>query len=258
MLLSTYSEAFPGRPVYGALALEQQVGVNLLKGLASSIGLHSLAIILSLLWIAFFSADEMAKGRLVVLDPSEVFKLKPIRNTAEQITIPRPKLETPKSAIPIAVPQEEVNEEQPLLLTQAEMSEAFNSGESEISIGEGDQVVFKETDEEILPEIGVFVPFEVAPRPLPDFSPYPAYPEMAAVAGIGNCKVIVNVLVDKKGNVKKWEFVQGKYAGKCGDQLGFQEEIERVISKWKFAPAIQQGNPVPVTVAIPFNFQYKK
>jgi protein TonB len=99
--------------------------------------------------------------------------------------------------------------------------------------------------------MGTFVPYEIAPQPLPDFSPQPAFPEMAQKAGVSG-KVVVQVYVDKDGTVKRWQIVQAK-----PEDLGFEEEVEKVIQKWKFTPAIQQGNPVGVWIAIPFNFKVK-
>ncbi|MBK8130044.1 MAG: energy transducer TonB [bacterium] len=50
--------------------------------------------------------------------------------------------------------------------------------------------------------------------------------------------------------MKKWRIVQAK-----PPDLGFEQEVEKVLPKWKFTPAIQQGNPVGVWIAIPFNFK---
>jgi outer membrane biosynthesis protein TonB len=41
------------------------------------------------------------------------------------------------------------------------------------------------------------------------------------------------------------------------ENLGFEKEVEKIIDKWRFTPAIQQGNPVGVWIAIPFTFKVK-
>jgi outer membrane biosynthesis protein TonB len=39
--------------------------------------------------------------------------------------------------------------------------------------------------------------------------------------------------------------------------LGFEDEVLKVVPKWKFTPAVQQGRAVGVWVAIPFKFVCK-
>jgi len=97
-----------------------------------------------------------------------------------------------------------------------------------------------------------FIPFEVAPQPLPDSSPAPAYPKMALSSGVKG-KVVVQVYVNKSGDVGKYLIKSVKPAN-----LGFEDEVIRVLGKWKFTPAIQNGKPIGVWVEIPFNFDLKK
>ena len=236
---------------YGSFELKKLVGRNLLRGLVISILVHA-AVVVSPYVAALFEKEEEIPKHVIVIDPSVLRHLKPQQNTQKQVEISRPKIAPPKASVPIAVPEEQVQEQQQMMPSQAELSQmlAANTGEDTLNLA-GADVVFKETDE-VIPDPGIFQPFEVAPEPLPDFQPRPQTPEMAKAAAVPG-KVVVQVYVDKKGEVKKWKIVQEKPAG-----LGFGDEVLKVIPKWKFTPAIQQGNPIGVWIAIPFNFQYKK
>jgi TonB family protein len=107
---------------------------------------------------------------------------------------------------------------------------------------------------------GVNIPFvdpwppdlsRIYPQPLAG-NTEPAFPDSAVMAGVTQGKVIVQVLVDKHGDVKKWQFARVD-----PPSLGFQEEVDKVIPLWKFSPAIQNGQPVGSLVAIPFKFKPK-
>ena len=236
---------------YGSFELKKLVGRNLIRGLVISVIVHT-AVVASPYIANLFQSYIPEPGRVVVIDPSQLTKLKSLRDTPEQVAIARPKIAPPRAAIPVAVPEEQVEEQAELMPSQEELSDIMTAGgDEELDIGEGTEVVIADEGDAI-PESDVFIPFEVAPTPLPDFSPQPEFPEMAKLAGVQG-KVVAQVYVDKKGEVKKWKIVQVKPEG-----LGFEDEVEKVIKKWKFTPAIQQGNPVGVWIAIPFNFKYKK
>ncbi len=235
---------------YGSFELKKLVGRNLMRGLVISILVHT-AVVASPYIAKLFESDIPEPTRVIILDPSQLTKLKSQRDTPEQVQIARPNIAPPKAAIPIAVPEEEVEEQQQLMPSQEELSDIMSAGSQDsLDFGAGTDVVIQETDE--IPGSDIFIPFEVAPQPLPDFSPKPDMPEMAKMAGVQG-KVIVQVYVDKKGEVRKWKIVKEE-----PKDLGFGEEVEKIIPKWKFTPAIQQGNPVGVWIAIPFNFKYKK
>ncbi len=237
---------------YGSFELKKLVGKNLMRGLIISVLVHS-AVVASPYIAKLFESDIPEPTRVIIIDPSQLTKLKSQRDTPEQVQIARPNIAPPKAAIPVAVPEEQVDEQQQLMPSQEELSNIMSAGSDDsLDFGAGTDVVIQETGEGDIPSSDVFIPFEVAPQPLPDFSPKPETPEMAKMAGVQG-KVIVQVFVDKKGEVKKWKIVKEE-----PKDLGFGEEVEKVITKWKFTPAIQQGNPVGVWIAIPFNFKYKK
>lgn len=99
-----------------------------------------------------------------------------------------------------------------------------------------------------IPDPRVFTPYEIAPKPI--FNPQPEYPDKAKRDGVKG-KVFIQIYVDENGDVREWEIVKVLPEG-----LGFEEEVIRVVQKWKFTPAIQNGKPVGVWIAIPFNFGF--
>ncbi|MDD5088653.1 MAG: energy transducer TonB [bacterium] len=243
---------------YGSFELKWLVGPNLVKGFIVSVLLHGI-VAASPVIIELFKGEEEVPEKIFVIDPSQIQpRLRQKRGeTAEAVQIARPKIAPPKAAVPIPVEEEQVTEEPEMMMSQAELARAFDeqaAQEGDLDIPEGYDIVIGDvaSEEEEIPEAEVFIPFEVAPQPLPDFSPQPDFPELAKQAGVAG-KVIVQVYVDKSGNVKKWKIAKADPKG-----LGFEDEVEKVITKWRFTPAIQQGNPVGVWVAVPFNFKYKR
>ncbi|MCC6477393.1 TonB family protein [bacterium] len=232
---------------YGSIELKYLVGKNLLRGLMFSVLIHS-AVVASPYIAALFQEEIPPPDRVVVVDPSFLKKLKQLDPSKAPPKIERPKLAPPQVVIPIAVKEDEIDEEQPEVMKQEDIVAALvdTYGEDTLQIEAGQEFVIAD---DAIPGYDEFVPFEVAPQPLPDFSPQPAFPDLAQKAGVSG-KVTAQVYVDKKGEVKKWRIVQAKPEG-----LGFEEEVEKVLPKWKFTPAIQQGNPVGVWIAIPFTFK---
>ncbi|NUO18743.1 TonB family protein [bacterium] len=233
---------------YGAIELKKIVGRNLIRGLAFSVAVHT-AVVAAPFVASLFQEEIPPPDRVVVVDPSILEKLKRLNPNQAPPKIERPKLAPPKVVVPIAVSEETI-EEQPEIMKQEELVAAIveEYGTDTLGIGEGVELVLEESGDDI-PSYEEFIPFEVPPQPLPDFSPQPAFPKLAQQAGVSG-KVTAQVYVDKKGEVKKWRIVQAK-----PEKLGFEEEVEKVLPKWKFTPAIQQGNPVGVWIAIPFNFK---
>ena len=249
--MNFYEQLMQGR--YGSFELNRIVGPNLLKGLIVSFLLHSAVIASPYIVKLFKGEEEIPPPPVRVVDISQLTKLRSLQDSQEQVRIALPKLAAPKAAIPVAVPEDEVPMEQALIPSQSEIGTQVGTTSDEgLDIKPGEQIQIKEESDEAIPDMGVFVPFEVPPQPLPDFSPQPDFPELAKTAGVTG-KVIVQVYVDKHGEVKKWKIVK-----EDPRDLGFGEEVEKVIKKWKFTPAIQQGNPVGVWVAVPFTFKYKK
>jgi TonB family protein len=237
---------------YGSFELKKLVGPNLIKGLIISIFIHSVVIASPYIVKLIRGEEEIPPIPIRVVDISQLTKLKSQQNTNEQVVITQPKLAAPKAALPIAVPEEQVDKDQALLPTQQDITTQVAATPGEelgLNAGEKIEITGDVATSEDIPPMEKFISFEVAPQPLPDFSPQPKYPDIAQEARTPG-KVIAYVYVDKNGVVKKFKIVKAVPKG-----LGFEEEVEKVIMKWKFTPAIQQGHPIGVWVSVPFNFK---
>ena len=90
-----------------------------------------------------------------------------------------------------------------------------------------------------------YVPYEKAPEAVKKV--FPAFPALAQKAGIeGNA--IVKVWIDKEGKVKK------AYILKSSSEV-FDEVSLSAAKQWTFTPAMMNGSPVEVWMAIPFKFK---
>jgi TonB family protein len=101
-------------------------------------------------------------------------------------------------------------------------------------------------DPEPLP--GKWLRVEVPPEVV--ITSVPEYPDLAKRINLEG-SVTVNVLVDKEGKVKKVQLM------KSTDDMFIQPALE-AAKKWVFTPAIMNGKPVSVWVAIPFKFRFTK
>jgi len=240
---------------YGALALKRTIGPNMLKGLVISFVIHTLIVSAPYIIELFKSEEEIPPPPIRVVDISQLTKLTSHQQAQEQVQIAVPKMAAPKASIPIAVSidEVEVDLDQSLMPSQKDiLTQLSNTGGDEVGLGLGSNEVIeireevKDPDE--IPEPSKFVPMEVAPQPLPDFSPAPKYPKLAQTTGIKG-RVVVQCYVDKTGTVKKYIIKSVTPPG-----LGFEEEVGKVISDWKFTPAIQNGKPLGVWIEMPFTF----
>ena len=99
------------------------------------------------------------------------------------------------------------------------------------------------------PPIDALTPFELAPQPLPGFTPRPTYPETASGTGITG-RVVIAVCVGKDGRVRDSAIISSRPTG-----LGFEDAVKSVIEKWQFTPALQQGIPIEVWFGVPFEIK---
>ena len=122
-----------------------------------------------------------------------------------------------------------------------ELWEVFNKGQVEIVPN-----IDPPADPDPLP--GVYEHVERYPEVV--MSSVPEYPDLAKRIGLEG-SVTVNVLLDKEGKVKKTQLM------KSTDDVFTQPALE-AAKKWIFTPAIMNGKPVLVWVAIPFRFRLTK
>ncbi len=89
---------------------------------------------------------------------------------------------------------------------------------------------------------------EDLPQPLADSCPQPEYPQKALSSGLRG-KVVILAYVDDAGKVRKWKIAREEPL-----DLGFADEVGKVIPRWRFEPARRDGKPIGVWIAIPFTF----
>lgn len=119
----------------------------------------------------------------------------------------------------------------------------------DMNLGEEMPVVHNraEDDEDV-----IFVPFEKGAEligGLESLYKEITYPQKAKIAGIEGT-VIVQFIVDHKGNVMEAEVIRG-IGGGC------DEEALRAVEKMKFEPARQRERFVKIKMRIPISFQLK-
>ncbi|MCI0691706.1 M56 family metallopeptidase [candidate division KSB1 bacterium] len=94
-----------------------------------------------------------------------------------------------------------------------------------------------------------FVAFDKAPVVVKHVGP--KYPELAIKAGIEG-EVGVKIWVREDGKVEAVEIQK-----RSGTDTGFEEAVIEAAKQFEFEPAMRQGKPVAVWVAIPFHFSLK-
>jgi TonB family protein len=242
---------------YGSFELKRQVGPNLLKGLLISLIING-TVVASPFLVRLLHGEEQLPpedtygGTVILLPPP----LRPNDEGRRQQPILPSSLVEPKVRVVVPVLPEDLPVDAPQMPDQNQLKDNLarkaDSAAAAINGLGTAQIVFREPPiDDPVPDPKIWVPFEVPPVALPDFHPAPDYPGLAKLSGASG-KVVLNVFVDKNGNVKTWKLMSANPPG-----IGFEEEVLKVIPKWRFSPAIQQGKPVGVWVAVPFNFRIK-
>lgn len=96
------------------------------------------------------------------------------------------------------------------------------------------------------PKDGVYRVCEGIKPPQPTYRPEPEFSEFARKYGLTGTVTLVGV-VDPNGSIRDIEISKP-----CG--AGFDEQAIDAVSKWRFKPAIKDGVPVPVHIAIDVDF----
>ena len=86
----------------------------------------------------------------------------------------------------------------------------------------------------------------VEKQPVPIKKVAPKYPDSVKRLGIEGT-VILDCVVDKKGNVVKVEVKKDVYPT-------LDDEAVKALKQWKFQPAENNGKPIAVWVTLPFQF----
>ena len=239
----------------GSLELSRQVGPNLLRGLMGSILLH-VFVVSSFFVMTMIHAGDHTKIGKTPLGPIEVVPFHPVIPVLPPIVhdLPHPKLPDVVTH-PIASLDDPTVVDVPTLTPPGKIGvpgekNAPGTGTNGIDQGKIDGLAGILPPDEFPPDTQ-WIARELEPAPL-DINPTPRYPDLARRAGMSG-KVVMRVFVDQQGTARKWHVDFANPA-----DLGFEDEVLNVIPKWKFTPAIQQGNPIGVWVSIPFVFKYQK
>jgi protein TonB len=250
--MSTEAFVMPNEGHLGGFDIRRFIKKFMTIGLLISLGVHTVAIGSYYFGVYLASRQIPPPTRVIYIDPSNLGPPPSIsgEELAPALKIAQPKLAPPAAAIPKPVAAE-VAPEQPQIQTQQQLSEQLNTQIDTLAMAGGENIEIKQaipTDEEI-PESPTFTPYEQEPQVVKRIEP--AYPDMAAQAGV-NGKVVVQFYVDKKGNVRKALVMQADPKG-----LGFEDAAVAAIMQWKFTPALQRNSPVGVWMSTKFNFKIK-
>jgi TonB family protein len=247
--MNAYEQLLKGR--YGSFELKNSIGPNLLKGLLVSFLIHSVAVASPFLLRLFWSENDQPVTRDVII----IMDKPPMRPAEKQVPVIHPDRSKAPAKYGELIPVDSIenSDDEILPADQKTLGRYFSdTGSSGNSEGTGGVVEIRKQDfEEQIPPPDSFIVVEVMPQALPDFSPQPKYPEIALISKLSG-KVFVKAYVDKRGNVKKWQFLKVD-----PPEMGFDDEVAKVVPQWKFSPAIQQGRVIGVWVSIPFNFRIK-
>ncbi len=233
---------------YGYFELKRIYQRNYVKGMASSLILH-----LSLIGVYFGVLKAMEDDEAVTIRTVKIMKYTdlgpPPSVEQKQAAPPPPSVQQaavkPSMGIPVPVPDIDISPEQTMatqedLAVPSAIEGVGDAGPGEIEVQGNTGDILSEAE----PGIEDFVAVEQEPQKVKWVNP--EYPKLAKDAGIEG-KVLVKVLIDKEGKVKKAVVIKGNEI--------FHESVIKAAMQCTFTPAIQNQKPVPVWMMIPFNFQ---
>jgi TonB family protein len=146
--------------------------------------------------------------------------------------------------IPVPVPDCKIDEEK-VFPSQYEIARTIDQQWNEIGNGNVKISDLPNPTADPEPPVDRWQPFEKGPEAV--LRPVPEYPELAKRINQEGT-VIVKVLINKEGKVQK------AILAKTSDEMFTQAALE-AAKKWVFTPALMNGQPVPVWIAIPFRFR---
>ncbi len=228
---------------YGAYELKAKYQRNFMFGTLITAGVF-MSILLTIWIISAVGEEDIADGPVHIIKTiAELGPPPTITKKPPQVKVDQPNVAAPKVGIPTPVADDEVLDDDVTLATRDEMAEIVAP---EISMGDEGDIVVDIEDDDFLPGMDDFVPVEDAATVV--HKETPAYPRLAQQAGIeGN--VWIKMLVMKDGAVSK--AVVYKSSGTESLDLA----AVSAAYKCRFKPAIQNGRPVAMWVAIQWKFE---
>jgi len=229
---------------YGSYELKAKYQRNFALGTIFTASFVAL-ILLAAFVISRMGGDEAIEAPSVVI--KTVADLGPPPSIAKkppQVQVNQPNVAAPKVGIPKPVADDEVVDEDVVIATQDELADISRPDITDQA--GGDDIVVDINDEDFLPAPDDFVPVEIYPEMIYEYTP--PYPRLAEQAGITG-RVWVKALVDEEGNVIK------SMLGKTSGTPALDEAAVEAAYKNKFKPGIQNGRPVKVWVTYKVDFQ---
>lgn len=198
-------------------------------------------IITLLLFIALMNLNLKPANHSeeLLFQKQELLEMEEIVQTKQPERPPLP----PRPAVPVAVPNSEIIEEE-ILAIDAELTfdEPLNIPPPPV----------EKKEDKTGNEDNFFVAVEEMPQLLDGIESLQnqvQYPEKARLAGIDGL-VIIQFIVNEKGEVENPKVIRG-IGGGC------DEEAIRVVKLAKFKPGKQRGQPVRVQFSVPVFFKLK-
>ena len=235
--MKTLESLFEFMP-YGAPELLQ----SRRERLASATFLGSFAVAAAIV-VAFGLAARFESQQVVVpLPPIPDFDLIPNWTAPPPLPAP-PALPRPSSVegVPVPVPDPDA----PLRLEFDKTPGTQHTG-PDVANGPPHEVIAPPQDEILPSDPDVYIPVDEMPQPVTVVKP--EYPDIARMAGVEG-QVIVKALVSKAGRVLDARLDRTRQVPMLN------EAALDAARQWVFTPALTNGRPVAVWIAIPFHFR---
>lgn len=246
---------------YGAIELKGVIRKNTVKGFIIT------AIIALLLFLIYFGYVKVQSARpqlkkLAPIAKVDIVDLPPTEEATEDV--PPPPAEqvlnagpAARAGTPVPVPDAMITPDMQEFATIKELGRSSAEGGSGLDLGgfssnidfSNQKVDVKVKEKEPDPE--EFIPVEK--EPTVDYAKLQSlvvYPDLARRAGVEG-RVVVRVLVDKDGSVKRM-FVEAS-----DNELLNDAAITAIRKYGRFLPAIQNDQPIMVWISIPIQFKLR-
>lgn len=235
-------------PGYGAMELKRSYQHNLTVGVLMAAFVH-LAVLGGVIVYQLLHAPVPSTTTTSNRPPVVISDFDPPPSLIREPRVVRthPTVAPPMIGIPVPFPDEQVTEDVHFATRQdlADLAIADLPGAETGLNGTFDSIIVDES--EYFPEPGQFVAFQEEPKCI--HAAPAVYPEIAQLTGREG-SVVVYALVGKDGTV-----VRTTLARSAGSNVGFDEAALEAVSKYRFRPALQNGQPVAVWVSQRIDFK---
>ena len=79
----------------------------------------------------------------------------------------------------------------------------------------------------------------------------PQFPKQAVRAGVNQAVVYVQFIIDTRGRTSEWKVLESR-----PPELGFEGEAVKAVRKYRYEPALKDGDPVAVWWTAQVDFVY--